>query len=37
MPPNTKEEVKERRKDNEFWKGSKFEQPVYWETEIVKL
>jgi hypothetical protein len=35
--PNTKEEVDSRRNSYQFWKGTKFEQPAYWETELTKL
>ena len=36
-PPNTQQEVTQRRNAYRFWKGTQFEQPVYWETEIDKL
>jgi hypothetical protein len=35
--PNTKEEVDERRNDYQFWKGTKFEEPAYWDEELAKL
>jgi hypothetical protein len=37
MPPNTQEEVITRRQENQVWKGTQFEQPAYWETELAKL
>ena len=37
MPPNTKEEVDSRRSSYQFWRGTKFETPAYWDTELAKL
>jgi hypothetical protein len=37
MPPNTKEEVDSRRSSYQFWRGTKFEQTAYWDTELAKL
>ncbi len=37
MPPNTKQEVDYRRSKYQFWRGTKFETPAYWDTELAKL
>ena len=37
MPPNTKEEVDSRRNSYQFWRGTKFEAPAYWDSELAKL
>ena len=40
MPPNTDEEVKERRNRNEsYWmsRGGIYAKPTYWKTEVAKL
>jgi hypothetical protein len=37
MPPNTMNEVKSKRVSEKKWKGTNFENLVYWETELQKL